>query len=86
MRFERGRPDELPAKFECVVQSWETASDDGRSQQAIKRAVYLYLRRNDRLDEIPLIWGPEGKVEWVTRRLSRRAALPPLAPVTCRPS
>jgi len=68
-------------------QSWcSIASDDGRSQQAIKRAVYLYLRRNDRLDEIPLIWGPEGKVEWVTRWLSRRAAPPPLAPVTCRPS
>src|SRR5271166_305676 len=40
-------------------QSWcSIATDDGRSQPAIKRAVYLYLRRNDRLDEIPLIWGP----------------------------
>jgi transposase len=69
-------------------QSWcSIASEDGRSQQAIKRAVYLYLRRNDRLDESPVIWGPEGKVEWLKRwHLRRRGAPPPLALVTCRPS
>jgi transposase len=69
-------------------QSWRSiASEGGRSMPAITRGVYLYLRRNDRLDEIPLIWGPEGKVEWLRRSLlRRRAAPPPLAPVTRRPS
>ena len=67
-------------------QSWRSiASADGRSIPTIYRAVYLYLRRNDRLDEIPLIWGPEGKVEWLRRLHPRRGAgPPPLAPVTCR--
>jgi transposase len=69
-------------------QSWRSiAAADGRSIPAIYRAVYLYLRRNDRLDEIPLIWGPEGKVGWLRRLdLGRGAGPPPLAPVTCRPS
>jgi transposase len=49
-------------------QSWRSiASEGGRSIPATYRGVYLYLRRNDRLDEIPLIWGPEGKVEWLRR-------------------
>ena len=69
-------------------QSWRSiASDDGRSMPATYRAVYLYLRRNDRLDEIPLIWGPKSKVEWLSAMASSskggRAAL---APVTCQPS
>jgi transposase len=69
-------------------QSWRSiASADGRSIPTIYRAVYLYLRRNDRLDEIPLIWGPEGKVGWLRRsHLGPGAGPPPLAPVTCRPS
>ena len=68
-------------------QSWRSiASADGRSIPAIYGAVYLYLRRNDRLDEIPLIWGPEGKVGWLRRlHLRRGTAPPPPAPVTCRP-
>jgi hypothetical protein len=54
-------------------QSWRSiASADGRPIPAIYRAVYLYLRRNDRLDEIPLIWGPEGKAEWLRRLHHRR--------------
>ena len=68
-------------------QSWRSiASANGRSIPAIYRAVYLYLRRNDRLDEIPLIWGPEGKVGWLRRsHLRREATPPPPVPVTCRP-
>jgi len=68
-------------------QSWRSiASADRRSIPTIYRAVYLYLRRNDRIDEIPLIWGPEGKVGWLRRLHLRRATAPtPLAPVTCRP-
>jgi len=59
-------------------QSWRSiASADGRSIPTIYRAVYLYLRRNDRLDEIPLIWGPEGKVGWLRRLHPRRGAAPP---------
>jgi hypothetical protein len=54
-------------------QSWRSiASAAGRSIPTIYRAVYLYLWRNNRLDEIPLIWGPEGKVEWLRRLLLRR--------------
>ena len=49
-------------------QSWRLiASADGRSIPTIYRGIYLYLRRNDRLDEIPLIWGPKGKVGWLRR-------------------
>ena len=54
-------------------QSWRSiASAAGRSIPTIYRAVYLYLWRNDRLDEIPLIWGREGKVEWLRRLHLRR--------------
>ena len=59
-------------------QSWRSiASADGRSIPTIYRAVYLYLRRNDRLDEVPLIWGPEGKVGWLRRLHLRRGTAPP---------
>ena len=67
-------------------QSWRSiAAADGRSIPTIYRAVYLYLLRNNRLDEVPLIWGPEGKVEWLRRSLLRReTAPPPSAPMTRR--
>ena len=68
-------------------QSWRSiAAADGRSIPTVYRVVYLYLQRNDRLDEIPLIWGPEGKVGWLRRfHLRRKTARPTRAPVTCRP-
>src|SRR6516164_4512851 len=59
-------------------QSWRLiASADGRSIPTIYRGIYLYLRRNDRLDEIPLIWGPKGKVGWLRRFHPRRGTAPP---------
>jgi hypothetical protein len=54
-------------------QTWRSiASADARSIPTIYRAVYLYLWRNDRLDEVPLIWGPAGKAEWLRRLHLRR--------------